>query len=128
MKEWLDLYPPDKKTIIDKSRKDTSKKPPPNVLGLKRVKAMDIQETLDLHGSTAEDAETELLDFIKRCRKRGLRKVLVVHGKGLHSQQGSVLRPLVKRILTESNLVLDFGRAKKNQGDSGATWFILKGN
>ena len=59
-------------------------------------------------------------------RRRGMRKGLVIHGKGNHSAEGSVLAPLVRDFLEMSSEIGEFGRAARKDGGSGATWFILR--
>ncbi len=123
MKDWLEMYPPDRKM---KDRKEI----PDRIITHTRKKElnrMDPQESLDLHGWTGNEAVRELENFLKRSKRRGLKKVIVVHGKGLHSPGGnSVLRPLVKQYLEKSPLVRDYGRAKSHSGGSGATWILLR--
>ncbi|MDC7241617.1 MAG: Smr/MutS family protein [Spirochaetales bacterium] len=123
MKDWLEMYPPDRKMgerkeVPDRIITHTRKK---------ELNRMDPQDSLDLHGWTGNEAVRELENFLKRSKRRGLKKVMVVHGKGLHSPGGnSVLRPLVKQYLEKSPLVRDYGRAKSHSGGSGATWILLR--
>ncbi len=123
MDDWLEMYPPDrklgeKKEIPDRIIIHTRKK---------ELARMDPQETLDLHGWTGQDAVRELDNFLRKSKRRGLRKVMVIHGKGLHSPGGeSVLRPIVKKYLEQSPLVRDYGRAKGSSGGGGATWIMIR--
>ena len=43
---------------------------------------------LDLHGMTAREAADAVVSFIRTERRRGTRTVLIIHGKGLHSEDG----------------------------------------
>ncbi|MBU0965823.1 MAG: Smr/MutS family protein [Proteobacteria bacterium] len=54
------------------------------------------QEYLDLHGLTAPEAERKVANFLLTARKKRLRTVAVITGKGLHSQGLPVLRDLVE--------------------------------
>ena len=123
MDSWLELYPPDRKMAERKEKPDriithTRKK---------QLNRMEPQATLDLHGWKGEEALKELDSFLKKSKHRGLKKVMIVHGKGLHSPGGeSVLRPLVKQYLEESPIVRDYGRAPAQSGGSGATWILLR--
>jgi DNA-nicking Smr family endonuclease len=123
MDDWLEMYPPDRKLAERKEIPDriiihTRKK---------ELARMDPQDTLDLHGWTGQEALSELEYFLKKSKRKGLNKVMVVHGKGLHSPGGaSVLRPIVKNYLEKSPLVRDYGRAKLNSGGGGATWILLR--
>jgi len=76
--------------------------------------------TLDLHGFTAAEAERAVVNVVRTWAKRRPGGVVhVITGKGRGSrgsvaggQGGSVLRPLVKRLLTGElkPLVSDFAR------------------
>lgn len=119
---WLDNYLPDSDTIASKD-KDTR----PPVSGGKSIwLRRSHQDVLDLHGMTGREAREEISRFMRSMRRRNLRKGLIVHGKGLHSADGSVLAPLVKEYLEMSAEISEFGRAARKDGGSGATWFILR--
>jgi len=123
MNDWLEMYPPDRKLgerkeIPDRIIIHTRKK---------ELSRMEPQDTLDLHGWNGHEAVVELEKFLKISKRKGLRKVMVIHGKGLHSPGGeSVLRPIVKKYLERSPLVRDYGRAKGNSGGGGATWIMIR--
>ena len=80
--------------------------------------------TLDLHGLRAAEAERQLVRFVRKQRERGVRRVCIVHGKGLHSEHGvGVLGDHTLDILTHGGaapLVLAFATAAPNLGGSGA--------
>ena len=80
--------------------------------------------TLDLHGSRAADAEARVVRFVRTEHRRGARAVLVVHGKGTHSESGvAVLDDVALRALTEGGaapLVLALATAPARLGGSGA--------
>lgn len=119
---WLDSYLPDADTVASK---DKDMKPPVSggrSIWLRRPH----QDVLDLHGLTGREAREEISRFVRSMRRRDLRKGLIVHGKGLHSADGSVLAPLVKEYLEMSTEIGEFGRATRKDGGSGATWFILR--
>ncbi len=93
----------------------------------KTIRRMAPQETLDLHGYTQEEAIRELTAFLKRSKKRGLKKVLIIHGKGNHSESGeSVLRRQVRRFVAESPLCGEHGVPQPAMGGEGAVWVILR--
>ena len=81
---------------------------------------------IDLHGKTTEESEHLLYSFLKGSSKRGLRKVLIIHGKGKHSKSGPVLGMWVKHYLESSSICGETGHPDKRDGGSGATWVILK--
>ena len=81
---------------------------------------------LDLHGLTQEEARPRLRDFLRNSLRSGKRKVLVIHGRGLHSGGGAVLPALVRGELEKNPHVLDFGPAEPSAGGSGATQVFLR--
>lgn len=81
---------------------------------------------IDLHGKTTEESEHLLSDFIKRSSLNGLKKILIIHGKGNHSKTGPVLGVWVKHFLETSSICGESGHPGKQDGGSGATWVILK--
>ena len=80
--------------------------------------------TLDLHGARAADAEARVVRFVRTEHRRGGRCLLVVHGKGMHSEAGvAVLDDVALRALTEGGaapLVLALATAPTRLGGSGA--------
>ena len=87
---------------------------------------LKIEDSIDLHGLTIQEAETALGSFIEGAHKEGLRKVLIIHGKGHHSKNGPVLGAWVKKYLDSCRRAGKTGQADKRHGGSGATWVILK--
>jgi DNA-nicking Smr family endonuclease len=79
---------------------------------------------LDLHGARAADVETRVAKFVSRAHASGLRRLRIVHGKGLHSDAGGpVLGEAVIDALTKgaaAGRVLAFVTAPEAQGGSGA--------
>ena len=54
---------------------------------------------LDLHGLHQDEARERLDGFITDCKRRGLRKVMIIHGKGIHTHgTDPVLGELVRRL------------------------------
>ncbi|MCL2021519.1 MAG: Smr/MutS family protein [Betaproteobacteria bacterium] len=86
-----------------------------------------IQAELDLHGATREEARLLLNDFLEECKKRGLRCLRVIHGKGLSSPgRQPVLRPLVRQWLSRHAMILAFCPARPCDGGSGALLILLR--
>jgi DNA-nicking Smr family endonuclease len=86
-----------------------------------------VQDSLDLHGNTSEAARKLLQQFLQEATHRGLRCVLVIHGKGLNSQDGEgILRKLARHWLTQHPQVLAFCNAQPRDGGSGAVVVLLK--
>jgi DNA-nicking Smr family endonuclease len=87
-----------------------------------------IQDELDLHGLRAEEARNLLVDFLAQASKRGYRCVLIVHGKGLKSQNREpVLKRKVAGWLAQKGSVLAFCQARPADGGGGAVAVLLKG-
>ena len=92
----------------------------------RRLAALRPQAVLDLHGMTAEEAESAIADFVRGASHRGLEKVLVIHGKGLHSSGTPVLKKVARRALEAQPLAGRFGEADKADGGSGALWVLIR--
>lgn len=92
----------------------------------RRLRAMKPEAVLDLHGLTRDDAWRRLESFFADCRRRGMRKVLVIHGKGNHSGGDPVLRQTVLLFIEQNPHAGESGSADKDSGGSGSTWVILK--
>ena len=84
------------------------------------------EAVIDLHGMTRDDAWTRLESFFADCRRRGFEKVLIIHGKGTHSEGGSVLISLVKHFIEQNPHAGESGFSAREDGGSGSTWVILK--
>ncbi len=112
----------DKDEILNPGKRD-------NVSVLHRVKdlkRMKPQDEIDLHGYTAAEAETELELFLKKSKQKGLKKVLIVHGKGTHSSNGPVLKETVDTFLRRCPYAGLTGTPDHDLGGSGAVWVIIK--
>jgi len=89
-----------------------------------------VQAHVDLHGLSSDAAKAELERFLVESRRRGLRCVLVVHGRGLHSKdQIPVLKERMGPWLTRgrlSRIVLAFATARPSDGGAGALYVLLR--
>ena len=89
-----------------------------------------IQDYLDLHGLGVEEAMLAVEKFLRQSRERGLRHVLLVHGKGRGSVGGeSILKEnLIKRLGHKrfARWVLAFCSAAASDGGTGAMYVLLK--
>ena len=92
----------------------------------KDLKKMKPQDKLDLHGFTSAEAELELERFLANSKKRGLKKVLIVHGKGNHSLNGPVLKKTVYAYLRRCSFTGMIGTPDQSLGGSGAVWVIIR--
>jgi DNA-nicking Smr family endonuclease len=92
-----------------------------------RLAGLRPQASLDLHGMFAEDAEAAIRRFIDDSARAGLEKVLIIHGKGLHSEGGvSVLKRAARRAVEAHPLAGRYGEAAKSEGGAGALWVIIR--
>lgn len=90
------------------------------------MKNLPFQDSLDLHGHTSEEAALLIERFISDSMASGYRKVLIVHGKGLHSPDGKgVLKQVVQQCLKNSAHVQSYGKAAPADGGNGAVWVVL---
>jgi len=92
----------------------------------RRLAAKRPEASLDLHGMRAEEAEAALAAFLEVSARKGLEKVLVITGKGIHSQGEPVLGKAARRAIEASPWAGRFGVADAASGGGGALWVILK--
>ena len=88
------------------------------------------QAYLDLHGMTADAAQSEVEQFLMNAVRDGLRCVLIVHGRGRNSPgQVPVLKDRLKLWLTRGKLariMLAFATARPHDGGPGALYVLLR--
>jgi len=95
-------------------------------LRLKRGR-VELEQILDLHGQTQEQAHRRLRGFVAEAQARGRRCVLVVTGKGLET--GGTLRHMVPRWLNEEPnraRVVAYCPAQPHHGGAGALYVLLR--
>jgi len=92
----------------------------------------------DLHGFTLDEANDKVKEIIKSCSENGYREILLITGKGLHSNQENVyksselskLRFSVPEFISTnpeiSKLVSSIDNAPKMYGGEGALIIRLK--
>ena len=123
MEYWLNRYGTvDKDKIAEESVERTKQQDREYVLNMRP------EAYLDLHGLHQDEARMKLDSFITDCKKRGLRKVMIIHGKGIHTQgTDPVLGEVVRRFIESDYRCGTSGHPKnKAEGGTGATWIILK--
>tara|TARA_B100000035_G_C20908920_1_gene513004 strand:+ start:546 stop:953 length:408 start_codon:yes stop_codon:yes gene_type:complete len=99
------------------------------------------QLTFDLHGYSLDEANKKVSSLIIDSYQRGIRKLVIVTGKGLHSQNEKdpyvsknfgILKysvpEYVKNNLELMNMITKIEDAKLNDGGSGAFYIFLKKN
>ena len=92
----------------------------------------------DLHGFTLDEANDKVKEIIKSCSENGYREILLITGKGLHSNQENVyksselskLRFSVPEFISTnpeiSKLISSIDNAPKKYGGEGALIIRLK--
>ena len=86
-----------------------------------------VQASLDLHGLVSEEARLYVAEFLADCKKRGVRCVRIVHGKGLGSKNREpVLKHKLRNWLMQRDEVIAYAQAKPTDGGSGAVIVLLK--
>ncbi len=99
---------------------------------MRQLRAGDFpsQANLDLHGLTRDEAKAALEAFIQKSRVAGHRCVLVITGRGLHSQDSiPVLKQSIQAWLTRgkpAKQVLAFCTAASRDGGAGAVYVLLR--
>lgn len=85
-----------------------------------------VQDEIDLHQLRAAQAEAVLKQFLNQAQREGSRCLRVIHGKGLRSENGPVLKAMVDRVLRHRGDVLAFASAPSSQGGTGAALVLLQ--
>ena len=96
-------------------------------------------KSIDLHGYTLEEANKSIEDFIIKSYQEKINKLIVVTGKGIHSQNEkdpyvskdlSILKYSVPEFIENNNdlkeKILEIKDAEIEDGGSGAFYIILK--
>lgn len=87
-----------------------------------------VRDSIDLHGKSVEEAESEICQFLRDSRKRNYRCVKIIHGRGLRSTGGPVLKQAVMNWLSKRyrKHVIAFVTARPCDGGLGALYVLLK--
>ncbi len=87
-----------------------------------------VQDSIDLHGMTLGEAENAVALFFREAVKRRLFCIKVIHGRGLRSPYGPVLKEAFRGWLHGRlrKWILAYATAKDRDGGLGATYVILK--
>ena len=133
-----------KNKISKKDKKDwedflsKSEKLPDKDFKLEKKKVPKVKH-IDLHGFTLEQANNTIEKFIDECYQNNVSKIIVVTGKGLHSnvekdpyvsKDLSILKYSIPEYI-ENNLelmkkILEIKDAKIEDGGSGAFYIFLR--
>lgn len=121
MNVWLQRY-----GVVDKDKQLESELEKVSIGNADAAKLMPCEASIDLHGFTREEACIRMEEFITECIRRGLRKILIIHGKGNHSEEEPVLKQTVRSFIESDKRLGRFGFADKNLGGRGATWVLIR--
>ena len=96
-------------------------------------------QSLDLHGFTLDEANKEIDHLIRQSYKNGTNKLIIVTGKGLHSEHEKdpyvskdlgILRYSVPEYIKNNNelmsMIYEIRTADIEDGGSGAFYIFLK--
>ena len=109
------LLPSDREDINDGAETFLHNGVNPDIL--RRLRREKPEGKIDLHGMTIAEAHPALDRFLVAARRRGWRRVEIVHGRGLHSSSGrAVLRGKVRAWLSECDKVLAYAELADNTG------------
>ena len=132
--------------ISDKDKKDwenfvSSKKTLPNKDFKLKKKISQKIKSIDLHGYTLEEANNIIEVFINKSYKDKINKLIVVTGKGIHSENKnnpyvskdlSILKYSVPEFILNDkslmNIINEIKDAKIEDGGGGAFYIYLKKN
>jgi len=134
------------RNISDKDKKDwkeftsSNEKVPNKDLETSQKKKNKVR-SIDLHGYTLDEANKTIEEFIIQSHRDGTNKIIVVTGKGLHSDNKgnpyvskdlSILKFSVPEFILNNknlmNLIMEIKEAKIEDGGSGAFYVYLKKN
>ncbi|MDR3276001.1 MAG: Smr/MutS family protein [Treponema sp.] len=120
MSAWLRANDiPDKDAVVEDSLEAAAER-------RRRLRAKRPDATLDLHGMTRDEAWIALETFFEDSQRWGLEKLLLVHGKGNHSEGEAVLKQAVQQFIENCPAAGESGQGNAALGGQGATWVILK--
>jgi DNA-nicking Smr family endonuclease len=99
----------------------------PDVLSKLRRGFWVVQAQIDLHGLISDEAREYVAEFLSSCKKKNIRCVRIVHGKGLGSRNREpVLKHKLRNWLMQKDEVIAYAQAKPEDGGSGAVIVLLK--
>ena len=130
--------------ISDKDKKDwhkfinSAEKLPNKDFKLEKKKSLKTKH-IDLHGFTLEQANKTIEKFVNDSYQNGVSKIIVVTGKGLHSnverdpyvsKEQSILKhsvpEFIKNDLELMKKIIDIKDAEISDGGAGAFYIYLK--
>jgi len=132
--------------ISDKDKKDwhkfinSTEKLPNKDFKHQKNKNLKVR-SIDLHGYTLDEANKTIEDFINKAFSENINKLIIVTGKGLHSENEKdpyvskdfgILKYSVPEFITNNaslmNMINEITDAKIEDGGGGAFYIFLKKN
>jgi len=80
-----------------------------------------ITDVIDLHSFPPKEVSSVVRDYLDAAYERGLRKLRIIHGRGV-----GVQRKTVRTLLQRDPRVSAFGDADASGGGWGATWVEME--
>ena len=132
--------------ISNKDKKDwenflSKKEHLPNKDNFEKIKKIKKTKTLDLHGYTLNEANQIIENFIKKSYENKINKLIIVTGKGIHSQNKKnpyvskdlgILKYSIPEFLKNNtelmSIISSTEEASVEDGGSGAFYIYLKKN
>jgi DNA-nicking Smr family endonuclease len=94
----------------------------------RRKQTLPIEDKLDLHGLTQDQAFEKLNEFLRFAYHNNKKHVLIITGKGALARPGAI-KLAVPRWLQHTEIkqyILSYSMARHNQGGEGAISVLLK--
>ena len=132
--------------IPDKDKKDweeflSKDEKLPNKDNFEKKKKRSKIKSLDLHGYTLDEANKTIENFIKKSYKDNISKLIIVTGKGLHSDNEKdpyvskdlgILKYSIPEFIRNNpelmSIIYEIKEASIEDGGSGAFYIFLKKN
>ena len=133
-------------SISDKDKKDwhkfinSTEKLPNKDFKHQKIKNLKVR-SIDLHGYTLDEANKTIEDFINKAFSENINKLIIVTGKGLHSENEKdpyvskdlgILKYSVPEFITNNtslmSMINEITDAKIEDGGGGAFYIFLKKN
>jgi DNA-nicking Smr family endonuclease len=92
----------------------------------RRIRRKRPDAVVDLHGLTRDEAWTALESFFEDSHLKNFKKLLIIHGKGIHSSKEAVLTETVRKFIELCSFAGESGHGSAAEGGRGATWVLLK--
>ena len=130
--------------ISDKDKKDwknflSDKNPLPNKDHQNDTKKINKIKSIDLHGYSLDEANETIKNFVIKCFNDGVNKLIVVTGKGLHSENGKdpyvskdlgILKYSVPEFINNDQdlleKIIEIKNANIEDGGEGAFYIFLR--